>query len=110
MTSDQVQNWIRFCNCVLNDVTHKTNCYGIPLSLFVGFNENRQNLLLAQALLADESLDSHVWMFEQIIIATERQPGAILTDADPAVDSAVRQVFPESYPIHCAYHITQNLH
>jgi len=34
----------------------------------------------------------------------------ILTDSDPAVDSAVRQVFPESYPIHCAYHITQNLH
>jgi len=49
-------------------------------------------------------------MFEQIILATEHQPGAILTDADPAIDSVVHQVFSESYPIYCAYHITQNLH
>jgi len=71
MTPDQVQNWIRFCDCVLNDVTHKTNRYGMPLSLFVGFNQNRENVLLAQALLMDESVDSHIWMFRQIMVATE---------------------------------------
>ena len=71
MTPNQVQNWIQFCDCVLNDVTHKTNRYGMPLSLFVGFNQNRENILLAQALLMDESVDSHLWMFRQIMIATE---------------------------------------
>ena len=110
MTLDQVQNWIRFCDCVLNDVTYKTNHYGMPLSLFIEFNKNRQNLLLAQVLLVDKSLNSYVWMFKQIMLATEHQPGAILTDADSAIDSAVQQVFSKSYSIHCTYHIIQNLY
>jgi len=110
MTPDQVENWIQFSDCVFNDVTHKTNRYGMALSLFVGFNQNRQNILLAQALLADESQESHIWMFQQIIEATNIHPTVILTDSDPAVDAAVMKVFPTTYPIHCAFHITQNLH
>lgn len=110
MTPEQVENWIQYSDCVLNDVTNKTNRYNMALSLFVGFDNNHCNILLAQALLADESLDSHIWMFEQIIKATNVQPLVILTDSDPAVDSAIRQVFILTYPIHCAYHITQNLH
>jgi len=110
MTPEQVENWIQFSDCVLNDITHKTNRYGMALSLFVGFNQNRQNILLAQALLADESQESHIWMFQQITNATNIYPKVILTDSDPAVDAAVMKVFPTSYPIHCAFHITQNLH
>ncbi|CAG8798638.1 18731_t:CDS:1, partial [Gigaspora rosea] len=48
MTPEQVDNWIRFSDCVLNDVTHKTNRYGIALSLFVGFSNYRHNIVLAQ--------------------------------------------------------------
>ncbi len=40
MTPEQVENWIQFSDCVLNDVTHKTNRYGMALSLFVRFNQN----------------------------------------------------------------------
>lgn len=62
MTPTQVENWIQYTDCVLNDVTHKTNRYGMALSLFVRFDNNRHNILLAQALLADESIKSYVWM------------------------------------------------
>jgi MULE transposase domain len=110
MTPGQVENWIQFSDCVINDVTHKTNRYGMALSLFVGFNSNMQNVLLAQALLIDESKDSHSWLFKQILEATGIHPTVILTDSDPAVDAAVREVFINTYPIHCAFHITQNLH
>jgi len=34
----------------------------------------------------------------------------MLINADPAVDSAIYQIFNLSYPIYYAYHITQNLH
>ncbi|CAB5382680.1 unnamed protein product [Rhizophagus irregularis] len=85
MTPTQVENWIQYTDCILNDITHKINRYGMALSLFVGFDNNRHNILLAQALLADKN-------------------------ADPAVDAAVCQVFHSTYPIHCAYHISQNLH
>ena len=110
MMPRQIENWIQYSDCVLNDVIYKTNCYGIALLLFVGFNNDRRNILLAQGLLADESFESHVWMFSQIIESTGVHPGVILTDADPAVDSAIRQVFPSTYPIYCIYHIIQNLH
>ncbi|CAG8487067.1 7737_t:CDS:1, partial [Dentiscutata heterogama] len=60
MTPKQVENWIQFSDCVINDVTHKTNRYGMAVT-FCGFNRNRQNILLAQGLLVDESLDSHAW-------------------------------------------------
>lgn len=82
----------------------------MALSLFVGFDNNRHNILLAQALLADESIESHVWMFNQLVQLTGVYPSVIITDADPAVDAAVCQVFHSTYPIHCAYHISQNLH
>ncbi|CAG8856932.1 2661_t:CDS:1, partial [Gigaspora margarita] len=91
MTPNQVENWIEFSDCVINDVTHKTNRYRMPLSLFVGFNRNRRNILLAQGLLADESQSSYVWFFEQILKATNIQPTVIMTDSDPAVDAAVKE-------------------
>ncbi|CAG8741547.1 9671_t:CDS:2, partial [Cetraspora pellucida] len=94
MTPEQVENWIQFSDCVINDVTHKTNRYGMALSFFVRFNRNRQNILLAQA-----NYKSY-----------QQQPTVILTDSDPAVDAVVRKVFQTTYPIHCAFHITQNIH
>src|SRR3954451_19376217 len=69
-----------------------------------------QNILFAQALLVDESKQSHSWLFRQIIEGTGIHPTVIITDSDPAVDAAVKEVFTTTYPVHCAFHITQNLH
>ncbi len=82
----------------------------MALSLFVGFDRNMQNIIFAQGLLADESKQSHSWLFRQIIEATGIHPTVIITDSDPAVDVAVKEVFTITYPILCAFHITQNLH
>lgn len=110
MTPAQVESWILYSDCVINDVTHKTNRYGMALSLFVGFDRNMKNIIFAQGLLIDESKGSHSWLFSQILEATGIQPTVILTDSDPAVDAAVKEIFTNTYPIHCAFHITQNLH
>ncbi|CAI2202069.1 17469_t:CDS:2, partial [Funneliformis geosporum] len=59
------------------------------LSLFINFDNNRQNILLAQALLYDKSLNSHVWMFKELVKATNIHSAVILTDADPAIDVAI---------------------
>ncbi|GBC18517.2 protein FAR1-RELATED SEQUENCE 5-like [Rhizophagus irregularis DAOM 181602=DAOM 197198] len=85
MTPYQVENWVKYSDCVINDVTHKTNRYGMALSLIVGFNNDRKNLILAQGLLIDESLDSHIWMFNNIVEATGIRPVVIITDSDPAI-------------------------
>ena len=110
MTPEQVENWIQFSDCVINDITHKTNRYEMPLSFFVGFDKNMQNIVFAQGLLADESKHSHSWFFRQIIEATGIHPTVIITDSDLAVDAAVKEVFTTIYPIYCAFYIIQNLH
>ncbi|CAG8615798.1 7143_t:CDS:2, partial [Racocetra fulgida] len=91
MTPEQVEHWIQFSDCVLNDVIHKMNHYDMVLSMFVRFNRNRYNILFAQALLPDESTESYVWMFEEILKATNKQLVVIILDADSVVDSAVHQ-------------------
>src|ERR1051325_2629141 len=110
VTPEQVENSIQFSDCVINDVTQKTNRYGMALSLFVGFDRNMKNVIFAQGLIIDESKQSHSWLFGRIAEATGIHPTVIITDADPAVDAAVKEVFANTYPIYCAFHITQNLH
>ncbi|CAG8812773.1 8226_t:CDS:2, partial [Gigaspora margarita] len=95
ITPNQIENWIQYSDCVLNDITHKTNKYGMALSLFVGFDNNQCNVLLAQALLANESLESHVWMFNQLLKLIGTFLAIILTNTNPAVDAAVHQTILE---------------
>ncbi|CAB4417730.1 unnamed protein product [Rhizophagus irregularis] len=98
MTPEQVDNWIQFSDCVLNDVTHKTNRYGMALSLFVGFNCHRNNILLAQALLSDESMESHLWVFHEILKATGRQPNSLANETFEKRFENLFQDFPDAKP------------
>ncbi|PKB93717.1 hypothetical protein RhiirA5_507868 [Rhizophagus irregularis] len=50
------------------------------------------------------------YLFSQIVEATGIHPTVIMTDSDLAVNVAVKEVFTKMYPVHCAFHITQNLH
>ena len=50
--------------------------------------------------------NGHSWFFRQIIEATGIYPTVIITDSDSAVNTAVKEVFTMTYPIHYAFHIT----
>ncbi|GET57594.1 protein FAR1-RELATED SEQUENCE 11 [Rhizophagus irregularis DAOM 181602=DAOM 197198] len=110
MTPSQLELWYRYSDIVVQDVTCKTNRYEMALSLFIILDENRNVRLVAQALLIDETKESHEWSFEQLNLATNNvYPQVIMTDADPAVHAAIRSTFPTTYPMHCTFHISQNL-
>ncbi|RHZ73176.1 hypothetical protein Glove_232g96 [Diversispora epigaea] len=110
MTPSQVELWYQFSDIVVQDVTCKTNRYDMALSLFVILDENRNIRLVAQALLIDETKESHEWTFNQINLVTNNlHPRVIMTDADPAVHAAIRSTFLTTYPMNCTFHISQNL-
>ncbi|RIB22665.1 hypothetical protein C2G38_2173344 [Gigaspora rosea] len=44
-------------------------------------------------ILDGSFLELHIWMFNEILKATNRQSAIIMTDANPAVDFAIHQVF-----------------
>ena len=70
MSPSQLELWYQYSDIVIQDVTCKTNRYDMALSLFIILDENWNIRLVAQALLIDETKESHEWTFEQINIAT----------------------------------------
>ncbi|CAB4406028.1 unnamed protein product [Rhizophagus irregularis] len=110
MTPSQLELWYRYLDIVVQDVTCKTNRYEMALSLFIILDENRNVRLIAQALLIDETKESHKWSFEQFNLTTNNvYPQVIITKADSTVHAAIRSTFPTTYLMHCTFHISQNL-
>ena len=109
MTPDQVNLWLKYYDVVVNDNTFRTNQYQMPLGVFIVIDNKCKTRLVCQVLVSDESLDTHIWILNCIKRATNQAPIMMFTDADPALDAAIPVVFPETYPAHCIFHITQNL-
>jgi len=109
MSPDQVQRWITYHDVILNDNTHKTNQYNMPLSLFVAVDNHFRTRLVAQALVNDETKETYEWILTSTLKATNHAPRVFITDADPGMDAAVDSQYSDTYPLHCLYHISQNL-
>jgi len=109
MSPTQIALWVEYHDVILNDNTAKTNRYNMPLSLFIAIDNNTRSRLVAQALVSDETTESYKWILECTKSATMSEPLVFVTDADPAADSAIGQAYEMTHPIHCIYHINENL-
>ena len=109
MSPAQVILWLEYHDVILNDNTAKTNHYQMSLSLFLIVDNNTWSRLVAQALVSDETTESYTWILECTKKATMAEPLVFVTDADPAADAAVCQIYESTYQIHCIFHISENL-
>jgi hypothetical protein len=109
MTPEQQILWLRYHDVIMHDNTCKTNRYNRPLSLFVTPDNNLKTRIIAQAILDDETQFSYEWVFNCVIEATNTPPKVFITDGDPAVNASVVIKFPNTFHVHCIWHISQNL-
>jgi hypothetical protein len=109
MSPAQIALWLEYHDVILNDNTAKTNRYNMPLSLFLAVDNNTRSRLVAQALVSDETTDSYKWILECTKNATMAEPLVFVTDADPAADATIGQIYETTYPVHCIFHISENL-
>jgi hypothetical protein len=109
MSPAQITLWLEYHDVILNDNTAKTNRYQMPLSLFLVVDNNTKSRLVAQALVSDETVESYKWILECTKNATMTEPLVFVTDADPAMDAAIAQIYETTYSVHCIYHISENL-
>jgi hypothetical protein len=110
MSPAQITLWLEYHDVILNDNTAKTNRYQMPLSLFLVVDNNTKSRLVAQALVSDETVESYKWILDCTKHATTMtEPLVFVTDADPAMDAAITQIYETTYPIHCIFHISENL-
>jgi len=93
----------------MHNNTCKTNRYNRLLSLFVIPDNNLKTRIVAQAIVDDETQFSYEWVYQCIKEITSILPRVLVTDGDPAVNAAVMVQFPDTFHMHCIWHISQNL-
>ncbi|KAF8364660.1 hypothetical protein HHK36_033340 [Tetracentron sinense] len=95
-----------FGDVVTFDTTYLTNRYDMSFAPFVGVNHHGQSVLLGCGLLADETIESFIWMFKTWLIAMSgHPPNAIITDQCKAMQRAIAVVFPKARHRLCLWHI-----
>ena len=74
MSPEQVQRWITYHDVILNDNTHRTNQYNMPLSLFIAIDNHFRTRLVAQAVVNDEMKETYEWLLNVTLQATNYTP------------------------------------
>lgn len=105
MMPNQVALWLKYYDVVLNNNTAKTNQYQMPLSLFLIVDNNTRSRLMALALVFDKAVDSYQWILQCTKKATEAELLVFITDADLAIDSAIKRVYENTKSLYCIYYI-----
>ena len=79
------------------------------LMLFTVIDNNFRNLIVAAALLEDETEATFTWVLQELKNSCEVIPAVLYSDADPALISAVKNNYEGTRHLHCIFHIDLNL-
>ena len=96
MSPDQVNVYNKYQNVVIVDTISKTNQFDMILMLVIVVDNNFQNLIIAAALLEDETEATFTWVLQELKNSCDASPIVLYSDADPALISPVRNNYPET--------------
>ncbi|XP_043716929.1 protein FAR1-RELATED SEQUENCE 12-like [Telopea speciosissima] len=99
----------QFGDVVVFDTSYQTDKYRFPLATFTGVNHHRHSTVFGCGLLADETVESYVWLFETWLKAmSDQQPTSMITYQDEAMKTAIEKVFPGVRHRFCMWHVAKN--
>lgn len=99
-----------FGDVVEFDTTCLSNNYEILLVAFVGLNHHGHTILLGCGLLADETLETYIWLFRAwLTCMSGRPPQTIITNQCKAMHSAIVEVFPRAHHRLHTSHVVQSI-
>lgn len=102
--------YMYFSDVVAIDTTCLSNKYEIPLVAFLGVNHHGHSILLGCGLLADESLETYIWLFRAwLTCMLGRPPQTIITYHCRALQSATAEVFPRAHHRLCLPVVIQSV-
>ncbi|CAG8608969.1 1931_t:CDS:2, partial [Cetraspora pellucida] len=105
-----VDLWARFHDVVLLDTTAKTNHHSMILCVIILIDNYNHSRLAVTAVVSDETKDTFIWLFGNIVKATGGLASYLLyMDADPAMIAAVNACWPATKHHFCLFHICKNL-
>jgi len=104
------KNYSLFGDVVSFDTTYRTNKYSMIFAPFTGVNHHRQCITFGVGFLANEKVDSFMWLFEKFLEAMGgNKPTLIITDQDPAMKVAIENIFTSSVHRFCMWHIMKKV-
>ena len=104
------KNYSVFGDVVSVDATYTTNHYNMKFVPFTGVNHHLQSVFLGAAFLADEKIESYVWLFETFLKAMGGvAPHLITTDEDASMKAAIAQILPYTAHRLCMWHIMEKV-
>ena len=87
------KNYSHFGDVVSFDSTYSTNQYDMKFAPFTGVNHHMQSVFFGAAFIADEKIESYVWLFQTFLRAIgEKHPKLIITDEDASMRAAIASV------------------
>jgi hypothetical protein len=109
MSSNQVLLWLKYHDVIVCDTTSSTNRWKMPLLLLVIVDNHNRTRIACQAIICNETADSFKWVLEQVKDKVKCAPRVVLSDADPSIDLAFRETFPDTVHQHCLFHLRLNI-
>ena len=107
MSPNQVNSYGKYHDIVIIDTTSKTNQFDMILMLVIVVDNNFRNLIVAAAILEDETEATFAWVLQELKNSCDVTPTALYSDADPALISAVKTNYLETQHFHCIFHIDE---
>ena len=96
----------KYKDCMFFDTTFCTNRYNLPFAPIVGVNNHLQTVLLGCALVPNEQIETFKWVFQHWMIAMNNEhPLHLMTDQDKAMETAIKDVFPNTVHRCCKWHV-----
>jgi hypothetical protein len=104
------KNYSVFGDVVSVDATYTTNQYNMKFVPFTGVNHHLQNVFLGAGFLADEKIESYVWLFTTFLKAMGGVVShLIITDEDTSMKAAIAQILPDTTHRLCMWHIMEKV-
>ena len=108
MTGRQRALCQKYGDVMVFDSTYQTNTLCLPLACFVGITGNGRTVLLACALITDETTDTYDWVFGKLVDMAGA-PTVIMTDQDLAIITSIEAILPATTHKLCTWHMNKNL-
>ena len=74
-----------FLDVVIVDSTYKRNRFNLPIVNVIGINNYGQNILLAFALIKNETKESYMWIFRNLKHLWSKNPHNFVCDQCPSI-------------------------
>ena len=108
-TEGMLSLYEQYNDMIILDTTFGLNRFNMPLLTIAGIKNDEKTIILAFALLLDESYEIKAWVLKTYLSFVSNPPKAAISDACPALIKSLEEVFNSTKLYLCAWHVQLNL-